>query len=420
MHRTLTALALSLVSPDLFAQSVVRPEPITAPVRDAGTYHLATGTWTRSTGSTAALGPVVIYNNDAFTGYYHPVEPVHAVVDEGRIPMSGPYPGPGSFQPDYHVDGFQIGYCTHETSVDVAATFFERYVPCTDPVAAPPAVGRVVLDGVLPASFSPGQLACWIVTVDIAGTTDEFCLAAEGGDGTFDDDPALDSIGLSLKIGDNANGPAGYFIAGDPNNAPFGYGTTFLNPGLQGTGANEQDQFFVKDTTGGPSGCFNFGGYPSAPWGGHHFRIYAQPGNCSSFGTNYCTSVPNSTGVAAVMSVQGGSPSIAANDLVIRATGVPDVPGVGIFIAGPGQAQLPLFNGYLCVSPAGLQRINQLTPPVNGVVTQAIDYTGTSTGTAALNVVAGMPFHFQHWYRDPMAGGGSANFSDGIRLDMEP
>jgi len=420
MYRTLIAIALSLASPASSAQSVVRPEPITSPVKNAGTYHLATGTWTRNSSGTAALGPVVIYNNDAFTGYFHPISPVEVVVDEGRIPMGGPYPGPGAFQADYRVDGFQIAYCTSEISVDIEAAFFEAYVPCTDPVAAPPPVARVSLDGVLPASSAPGLLACWIVTIDLSGTTDEFCLRAEGGDGVYDNDPALDSIGLSLSIGDNANGPAGFFIAGDPNNAPFGDGTAFQNPGFQGTGANEQDQFFVKDTTGGPSGCFNFGGYPAAPWGGHHFRIYAQLGNCGSFGTNYCTSVPNSTGNAATMLVQGGSPSISANDLVIRVAGVPDVPGIGIFIAGPGPGQIPLFNGILCVAPVGLQRINQVTSPVNGVVTQAIDYTGASTGTAPLSVVAGSAFHFQHWFRDPTAGGGSANFSDGIRIDMEP
>jgi hypothetical protein len=419
MHRTLIALAFSLVSPALCAQSVVQPVRIPAPARDAGTYHLATGTWTRASTGTTALGSVVIYNNDAFTGYYHPINPIDAVVDEGRIPMGLPYPGPGSFQADYHVDGFQIGYCTSETSVDIAATFFESYVPCTDPVAAPPPVGRVDLDGVLPASLTSGQLACWVVTVDLAGTTDEFCLAAEGGDGVFDNDPALDSIGISLTIGDNVSGPAGFMIAGDPNNAPFGDGTAFQNPGLLGTGANEQDQFFIKDTTGGPSGCFDFGGYPAAPWGGHYMRIYAQPGNCGSFGTHYCTSTPNSSGSPGTILVQGGSPSIAANNLVLRAASVPDIPGIGIFIGGPGQAQVPLFNGYLCVSPAGLQRINQVTPPVNGVVTQAIDFTGASTGTAPLSVMAGVPYHFQYWFRDPMSGGGFANFTDGIRIDME-
>ena len=36
---------------------------ITAPVKDAGVYHMATGTWTRNTSATANIGPKVIYNN---------------------------------------------------------------------------------------------------------------------------------------------------------------------------------------------------------------------------------------------------------------------------------------------------------------------------------------------------------------------
>ena len=102
------------------------------------------------------------------------------------------------------------------------------------------------------------------------------------------------------------------------------------------------------------------------------------------------------------------------------ANGVPKVPGIGIFIAGPGQAQIPFFNGDLCVNPNGLQRINQVTPVANNTVIQAIDLTGANTGTAPLNVVVGQPYNFQYWFRDPVAGGANANFSDGLSVPILP
>ncbi len=136
-------------------------------------------------------------------------------------------------------------------------------------------------------------------------------------------------------------------------------------------------------------------------------------------GTNYCTATVNSTAQAAAMA-GAGSGSITGNCLVLIANDVPQTPGIGIFIGGPSGAQIPFFNGNLCVSPQGLQRINQVTPPVNGTVTQLIDFTGASTGTAPLNVVAGQPFRFQYWFRDPMAGGANANFTDGYRVPITP
>ena len=68
----------------------------------------------------------------------------------------------------------------------------------------------------------------------------------------------------------------------------------------------------------------------------------------------------------------------------------------------------------------GRQRINQITTPVAGVVTQLIDYTGASTGTSPLNVVAGASYFYQHWMRDPAAGGTGANFTDGYEIMQTP
>ncbi len=139
---------------------------------------------------------------------------------------------------------------------------------------------------------------------------------------------------------------------------------------------------------------------------------------CGDF-QGYCTSTVNSSGAAATINATGTA-SISANDLTLIAQSVPQAPGIGIFIAGPAARRRPFFSGFLCLAGAGLQRISQVTPPVGNTVTQAIDYTGVTTGTASLAVVAGEPFHFQYWFRDPSGPGGVANLTDGLVVYMQP
>lgn len=139
---------------------------------------------------------------------------------------------------------------------------------------------------------------------------------------------------------------------------------------------------------------------------------------CGDF-QSYCTSTVNSSGAAATISAMGTA-SISANDLTLIAQPVSQVPGIGIFIAGPAAGRRPFFSGFLCIAGVGLQRIGQVTPPVGDTVTQAIDYTGATTGTVSLAVVAGEPFHFQYWFRDPNGPGGVANLTDGLIVYMLP
>ena len=61
-----------------------------------------------------------------------------------------------------------------------------------------------------------------------------------------------------------------------------------------------------------------------------------------------------------------------------------------------------------------------MSPVVNNTVTQAIDYTGVSTGTEPLNVVVGSSYFYQHWFRDPGAGGSGANFTNGVEIAHGP
>ncbi len=137
--------------------------------------------------------------------------------------------------------------------------------------------------------------------------------------------------------------------------------------------------------------------------------------DASAVGTNYCLSTPNSTGAASQISAVG-SGSISADDLVLTADNLPSQPG--IFIAGPAPAQVPFFNGFLCIDFTGLQRFGNTASPVGGVVTEAVNLATSVPG--GLNVVAGSSYNYQRWNRDPAAGGGFANFSDAIEIQYTP
>lgn len=132
-------------------------------------------------------------------------------------------------------------------------------------------------------------------------------------------------------------------------------------------------------------------------------------GNCP-VGTNYCASTPFSTGTSTISG--SGSGSISANDLVLSADNLPSQPG--IFIAGPTQAQIPFFNGFLCINPTGLQRFVNVANPSGGTITEAVNYATSAAG--GLNASAGSSYQYQRWNRDPAAGGGNANFSNGLEV----
>ncbi|HVS19799.1 MAG TPA: malectin domain-containing carbohydrate-binding protein, partial [Planctomycetota bacterium] len=128
----------------------------------------------------------------------------------------------------------------------------------------------------------------------------------------------------------------------------------------------------------------------------------------------YCVGAPNSVGPGARMG-SAGSTSIAEDDLVLVTFGCPP-DTVGLYLQSATQAQVPLFDGFLCVgSPFW-----RLTPG------QASDAAGSAVRPFALQspdpphtvVAAGETWHFQLWYRDPALG--SANFSDGLSLTFEP
>jgi hypothetical protein len=170
------------------------------------------------------------------------------------------------------------------------------------------------------------------------------------------------------------------------------------------------------------------GGASQAPTALEAIDLYPAPGGSGPFylddfqldwfgdiGTNYCISTVNSTGAASVISAVGTT-SIAANNMLLSADNLPAQPG--IFIAGPGQGQVPFYNGFLCIDPVGLQRFADTSAPTGGTITEAVDFATSAPG--GLNVAAGSSFYYQRWNRDPAGGGTNANFSDGIEIVHTP
>ena len=81
----LAASAVLLCCATASAQQVPQARKILGAVKDAGVYHVVTGTWTRN-GSTANLGPDIIYRNDHGSGYFGVGWENAPGVDEGILP----------------------------------------------------------------------------------------------------------------------------------------------------------------------------------------------------------------------------------------------------------------------------------------------------------------------------------------------
>ncbi|MFT4541108.1 MAG: hypothetical protein ACI841_000045 [Planctomycetota bacterium] len=142
--------------------------------------------------------------------------------------------------------------------------------------------------------------------------------------------------------------------------------------------------------------------------------IFEEGGNWSPanfLGAPYCQATPNSTGSPARISASG-SASVAANDLVLRATPVPNQPG--IFYYGPNTIQAPFGNGFRCIG--GTTGRLPVVGGSAGVLTHGLDNTQPPSG--ATTILPSSTWYFQCWYRDPLAGGASFDLSDGLEVEF--
>jgi len=153
---------------------------------------------------------------------------------------------------------------------------------------------------------------------------------------------------------------------------------------------------------------------------------------CPPLGTVYCdcagispcgnlgqggTGCANSTGLGARLAASGTA-SLAAGDLVLSGSQLPpNRPGV--FLSGAGStpigAAVVLGGGALCTT-GQLTRLEVVFADASGDCASSIDLGAGSGGGA------GLPGHFQLWYRDaPTAPcGGGSNLTNGLEIVWAP
>lgn len=455
MLRTLllaaSATALTVAASAQSPQVAPRPERMPSALKHAGIYHVQSGTWTRHTGQTANVGPDIVYSNTALSGYFTSFGGAGGDFsgaqnfDEGSLPgtlNTNVFTTPPN-RDEYRINCVQIAYCDNGAPASSGWTlnFFSNHTPCTFNPAMP--------DATITTTGLPANGGCWVVDLDLTGM--EFCLQAEG-DGVFDDDPNLDSFGWSFQYAgsDGANGnTAGFLVTGNPevtdptwagglprDGSNTYFGTT--NCVDVGTGFLTRDNWWLEDPAGMASNCYFFGGYTNTTnscvgplnkeWASFYLQLSADTGPCNpsgSFGTIYCTSNPNSSGVNGSIELTG-SRVAADDDCTIRAFNLPQnafgffivsetqgfvmnpsgsqgnicvLGAIGRFV-GPGQVMNSLTTGEISLSTTGANPLWSLT--------------ATPSPTGPRMSVMGTTDNFQLWHRDTVGGMATSNFSDAI------
>ncbi|MDP6539499.1 MAG: choice-of-anchor A family protein [Planctomycetota bacterium] len=147
------------------------------------------------------------------------------------------------------------------------------------------------------------------------------------------------------------------------------------------------------------------------PWRGF---LQCLPGACP--GTAFCSSLPNSTGLAAWANPHGSN-SFAANDLVLVAR---DLPGgeFGLFFFGSQVTSVPFGNGLRCVDGDELLRLEITPVGGGGVLNVPVDLTDASAASAVIDPAE--TWHFQAWYRDPASPAPHFNTSDAYTITFAP
>jgi len=454
------------------AQSELRSRlsPITAPVRYAGTYHVATGTWTRGASLQSLAGPAVIYDNTCSPSYHGSMATGEKWQHRSRVPSpTGPttpslFYGPPrndeapGCRASYEIDAFQIGYCSQRPStlgtLDFVFEFADLYTACgtTDmvPTASFPVTG-------LPAGTSTGGERCWVIDVDLASTSTSFVLLADG-DGVYTGPSTQENFGYSQEpttpgiVAADNTGPmiAGNFTwTGGSFTGPLTPctgtdGTIWDSPvdlTEEGTGMASNDFFRVTGNTLAPfgPGCYFFGGTPHADF---HLQLFTNadcpppspmvpeclPGQggvipcpcnnpprggglgCDNFGDGPAQSgTLDASGVA----------SLASDTVVLIASGENNA-SLTVFFTGTASffpTSVPHGAGVRCTS-ANLKRL-YVGEPVAGTISRPrLGDPSVSARSAALG--AGIsPGEIRHYfcvYRDPYAAGPCGQASSTVNV----
>jgi hypothetical protein len=470
------AAALLLAAPLLAQQSLrSRLSPITAPIRRAGVYHVATGTWTRHGSLANVTGPDTIYNNTCAAVYFTRMNGLESFQHRSRIPSTSGPTTPSVFygtsrndeapgcHDSYTVNGFQFAYCSYATStVDWNCDFASSYTLCGggDMVSQ----YNVTLTG-LPAAGTSGQ-RCYIVDVDLSGTPGGGFLLSADGDGNYNGPSTLEQFGFSF--GQTNQGLAtftGPIIAGDftwtggpgtvsgPLTPCAGTdGTVWDNPinlAEEGTGMASNSFFRVAATPGPPSvppGCYDYGPNLHADFwlklyadiqcpfplpltqfcfpgeGGIKACTTCSPANPPSGHGRGCDNFGGHTGGALLSAM--GTASIA-HDTIVFSSSFENTTALTVLMQGTTTTNVVFGAGIRCV--AGTLRRLYVAGASGGVfIHPAGADPSVHARSAALGYVIQPPItlYYLAYYRDPQAaahcGGATFNASESGSMDWLP
>ncbi|MCY2958894.1 MAG: matrixin family metalloprotease [Planctomycetota bacterium] len=128
---------------------------------------------------------------------------------------------------------------------------------------------------------------------------------------------------------------------------------------------------------------------------------------------NSCFTSPNSVDAVGAVMGYAGTQSIAANNLVLLASGCPPNAS-GIFYYGSTETFTVFGNGYRCVgSPVfrlGILQVNLFGDAIYNLNQNALPGP----------ISSGQTKFFQFWYRNPAAGGAGFNLSDSLGVPFCP
>ena len=336
---------LALLCAIASAQGNVKPRlvPITAPRKNAGVYHVATGTWTRGA-KLENLAGQVIYDNSCTTIYFTQMLSTERFQHRSRIPSpSGPTTDSvfygtsnGSHRYDerpgcadrYTVTGFEVFYCSsHVGTIDWEHQFASSWAECAASDMVPQYT--ISLPG-LPGGTPTGLLNCWIVEVDLSGMPNGGMELSADGDGSYQGPSTLDQFGWSFgptspTAASDSTGPvlAGNFtwtgthgggvITPCPgtdgtiwDSAIVGAGPTPTSE-REGTGMSSND--FFRDA-GGPvseadgPGCYSFSSPPHADF---YLKLFSTQACAPNPLVPFCA-----PGVAGILTCPCGNPQLPA------------------------------------------------------------------------------------------------------------
>ena len=481
LRALLTGVCLVFFGTGAFAQSSTSIHPVPG-VKNAGTYHLATRTWTRGEQPPARGTYEVLYDNTCIGLWYTALEQ-QTFHDDGRLPSTtSPQIDQGSFGSGtwastslvgtvdlYEIHQYRFAYCTGVASPMTAVQlFYDCYAACSNAtLITPTAVFQI---SGLPGSPTPGTtVGCWMVSIDLLGSSLQFSMNADC-DGLWDGTPALDNFGFAyLQETPDPSASSGPFIAGDPegllSNPTLGTGccvgcdTVFWAgasvPGVNtsGSGLNTQDFFEIDDHLGGLTfaynGCFWFGGYSTTnPPSDIFVEIlgdagsYPPPQNAYCFGTtaqgNPCpcandndqsdsagAGCANGTFAAGARLWASGTPSVGADSVVLHGTrGQPNNSSM-FFQAHNNLDGLGVFldDGIQCAGGT----LKRLQVKLNDAAGNANTTNVISVRSASLGdpLLAGDTRYYQWWFRDNVSppcglGVNDANTSNGYTITWLP